>query len=147
MKRHKHIGAYGVILENNKILLIKKNGGPYDGKLDLPGGTIEYKERPEETLIRELKEEVGIDVTDFELLNVDSVNVTWNYNDEEELVHHIAIFYKILNYEKEILNEVKITEINDDSMGAEFYNIKELNINDISNITSLILDKLGYKIT
>ena len=54
MKQIKHIGSYGLILENNKILLIKKHGGPYDGKLDLPGGTIEYGEKPEETLVREL---------------------------------------------------------------------------------------------
>ena len=146
MKGHKHIGAYGVIIENNKILLIKKKGGPYDGKLDLPGGTIEYKERPEESLIREMKEEVGIDVTNFELLDVDSVNVIWHHNNENELVHHIAVFYKIISYDKDILNEVEITDINDDSMGAEFYDIESLKINDVSNITSLILNKLGYKI-
>ncbi len=35
---HTHIGVYGLITENDQILLIKKVGGPYDGKLDLPGG-------------------------------------------------------------------------------------------------------------
>lgn len=33
-------GAYGLIIEDEKILLIRKHGGPYDNKLDLPGGTI-----------------------------------------------------------------------------------------------------------
>lgn len=36
MKEHKHLGAYGIIIEDEKILLIKKVTGPYDGKLDLP---------------------------------------------------------------------------------------------------------------
>ena len=34
MKQFKHIGAYGLILDNDNIVLIKKNGGPYNGKLD-----------------------------------------------------------------------------------------------------------------
>lgn len=49
-------GAYGLIIEDEKILLIRKHGGPYDNKLDLPGGTIQFCERPEEALVRELFE-------------------------------------------------------------------------------------------
>ena len=49
----KHIGIYGLSIKDDKILLIKKKTGPYDGKLDLPGGTIEFCERPSEALKRE----------------------------------------------------------------------------------------------
>ncbi len=42
MKEYKQYGVYGLIIEDGKILLIKKFGGPYDKKLDLPGGTIEF---------------------------------------------------------------------------------------------------------
>ena len=59
-KDYKQLGAYGIFIENKKILLIRKNGGPYDGKLDLPGGTIEFNEKPNDALIREFDEEVGI---------------------------------------------------------------------------------------
>jgi len=144
MKEHKHIGAYGVIIEHNKILLIKKKGGPYDGKLDLPGGTIEFKERPCDALVRELKEEVGIDVIDFELLDVDSTNVVWNHKGENEVLHHIALFYKIKLYENDIKEEIEITDINDDSMGAEFYDINALTSNQLSSIANLVLNKMGY---
>lgn len=37
MKEFKQLGAYGLIVKDGKILLIRKFGGPYDGKLDLPG--------------------------------------------------------------------------------------------------------------
>ena len=59
-KKYKQLGAYGLLINDDKILLIKKNGGPYDGKLDLPGGTIEFSETPTDALKRELQEEVGI---------------------------------------------------------------------------------------
>lgn len=68
MKEHKHLGVYGLLIKDGKILLIKKCTGPYDGKLDLPGGTMKFGERPFETLRREFLEETGIEILDFSLL-------------------------------------------------------------------------------
>ena len=145
MKEHKHFGVYGLILEKNKILLIKKVTGPYDGKLDLPGGTIEFTERPEETLKRELLEEVGIEVEKYTLFDADSVVVDWKINKDTLVkVHHTGIFYKIINYKNEIKKEILIDSKNDDSLGAEFYEIDKLNKNNLSAITILELEKLGY---
>lgn len=31
-----HVGSYGIIIDNNKIVLVKKARGGYKGKLDLP---------------------------------------------------------------------------------------------------------------
>ena len=71
MKEHRHLGVYGLIVKDNKILLIKKVSGPYDGLLDLPGGGLEFGERPIETLKRELEEETGIIVKKCELFDTD----------------------------------------------------------------------------
>lgn len=142
MKEYKHLGAYALIIENDKILLIKKNGGPYHNKLDLPGGTIEFGETPEQALKRELLEEVGIIVTDYELYDANSVNFKWTYNKEKLNWHHIGIFYKILNYTGAIKEDIKIDDINDDSKGAKFYNIKSLNKEELSNIAIIELEKL-----
>lgn len=144
MKEHKHLGAYALVLKDNKILLIKKVTGPYDGKLDLPGGTIEYCEIPEETLKRELLEETGIEITDYELFDANSVIVEWNKENIQIKTHHIGIFYKITNYKNKIKKEVKITEVNDDSLGAEFYDIDKLTKDNLSEIAILELEKLGY---
>ena len=146
MKEFKHLGAYGIIIRNDKILLIKKFGGPYDKKLDLPGGTIEFCERPEDTLKRELIEEVGIEVIDYQIFDVDSVSFDWQYKNNLVKVHHIGIFYKILNYNNDIKNVVKVDEINDDSMGAEFYDINKLSKDELSAIAIMELEKMGYKL-
>lgn len=147
MKEFKQLGAYGLVINDNKILLIKKSGGPYDGKLDLPGGTIEFCEKPEDALKRELLEEVGIEVSEYELFDANSVAFEWQFKEDILVkVHHTGIFYKVLNYKNDIKKEVKIDEVNDDSLGAEFYEIDSLSKNNLSAIALLELNKLGYEI-
>lgn len=147
MKEFKQLGAYGLIIDNGKILLIKKSGGPYDGKLDLPGGTIEFCEKPEEALKRELLEEVGIETLEYELFDADSVAFEWQFKEDILVkVHHTGIFYKVLNYKNEIKKVVEIDEVNDDSLGAEFYDISSLSKGDLSEIAILELNKLGYEL-
>ncbi|WP_263118601.1 NUDIX domain-containing protein [Cellulomonas fimi] len=58
-----HRGVYGIWLDKGgRIPLIRKSRGPYTGLLDLPGGTPEVGETPEQTLRRELIEECGVTV-------------------------------------------------------------------------------------
>ncbi len=146
MKQFKHLGAYGLIIKDEKIVLIKKVGGPYNGKLDLPGGTIEWGETPEQTLIRELNEEVGIDVIKYELFDANSIIFEWMHKEELERGHHLGIFYKVLDYNNELLEDIKIDEKNDDSLGAKFYEINKLKRSELSDIANLELEKLGYKL-
>ena len=48
-----------IIIENNQILLLKKKTKSW---WEIPGGTIEPGESPEQTAIREMKEEICCDV-------------------------------------------------------------------------------------
>ena len=146
MKQFKHLGAYGLIIKDEKIVQIKKVGGPYNGKLDLPGGTIEWGETPEQTLIRELNEEVGIDVIKYELFDANSIVFEWIHKEELERGHHLGIFYKVLDYNNELLEDIKIDEKNDDSLGAKFYEIGKLKKSELSDIANLEIEKLGYKL-
>ena len=145
-KEFRQYAVYGIIIKDDKILLIKKNGGPYDGKLDLPGGTIEFHEKPENTLKRELLEEVGIVAKKFKLFDADSVDFEWEFNNLLIDGHHVGIFYEVLEFENNIQSSLNIDEVNDDSLGAEFYSIKKLNKTDLSLIALLELEKLGYKL-
>ena len=147
MKEYKQLGAYGLIIENEKILLIKKACGPYASKLDLPGGTIEFCESPSDALKRELKEEVGIELEEYQLYDADSVTFEWQFKEDVLIkVHHTGIFYKVLRYKNEIKKQIEIDEVNDDSFGAEFYDIKTLRKDNLSAIAILELEKLGYNL-
>lgn len=137
------IGAYGLIIRENKIALIKKARGGYKGLLDIPGGGIEHGESPEETLIREIKEEAGADVLNYELLDVKSNRIVWHDEIFNEDLHQIGILYKVE------LKDYNLKESGDglDSDGCSFYDIDKLSKNEITPFTLKGLELLGYKIS
>ena len=136
-----HVGAYGVIIKDNKITLVKKARGGYKGKLDLPGGGIEHTELPEEALKREIMEEAGINITNYKLLDVVATNIKWEMEPNLwEDLHHIGILYTVDTNELFLKNEADGL----DSNGANWYNITELNKKELSPFTILALEKLGY---
>ena len=92
---HSHYGIYALIInaDEKKILLIKKTRGPYTGMLDLPGGGPEKNETREQTLIREVKEEVGANVTSIK--EERGFTIKYEYHDQKQdcvLIHSGLIF-------------------------------------------------------
>lgn len=64
------VAADGLIVIDDKLVLIRRKFYPYEGKLALPGGMVEYDERVEDAVRREMKEETGLDVEIVKLLGV-----------------------------------------------------------------------------
>ncbi len=138
-----HVGAYGILIREGKIILIRKARGGYKGKLDLPGGGIEHTELPSETLRRELMEEVGIEITSYKLLDVTATNIKWEMEpDLWEDLHHIGVLY-IIDTEDQ---DLKSSEDGLDSLGAAWYDIEELRKEELSPFAKYTLEKLGYNL-
>lgn len=51
-----------IIVEDNKVILIKRLNDPFRDCWAIPGGFVEYGERVEDAAIREAKEETGLDI-------------------------------------------------------------------------------------
>jgi 8-oxo-dGTP diphosphatase len=54
--------AGAILVENEKILLVKRAHPPKIGWWCIPAGFMEWREHPSETAVRELKEETGLEV-------------------------------------------------------------------------------------
>ena len=60
-----------IIVKNNKLLLVQQNRPKeVKGKWSIPGGKVEKGETFEEAIIREVKEETGLDVISSEHLSI-----------------------------------------------------------------------------
>ena len=138
-----HIGSYGFIIKNDEVALIKKARGGYTGLLDIPGGGIEHDETPIDTLRRELMEEAGVTVTDYQLLTATSRTFEWQM--EEDLIedlHHIGILYKVEVEEDTVKEEADGI----DSNGCNYYKIDKLSKKDLTPFAIEGLELLGYSL-
>lgn len=60
----------GVVFRDAEVLLVRRKAPPYAGRWSLPGGAVEVGETMHEAVVREVREEVGLDVEPMELVGV-----------------------------------------------------------------------------
>ena len=82
------VGVGAVILDRDKILLEKRKNEPSKGKWSVPGGLVELGESVEQAVIREVKEETGLEV--YEPRLVDVVNYV-SLGEKGAVVYHYVI--------------------------------------------------------
>lgn len=132
----KRVGCYGIVYNpKGEVLLIKKATGAYKGKLDLPGGGIEYGETTLEALKREFLEETGMKVKTSKLKTVVTHYEVWSYKDFKEDLSHYGIIFDV---EVEDINKIKKDPDGRDSLGAQWYNVENLKIDELSPLAKCI---------
>lgn len=79
-------GAIGLILNQDNQVLISKNIDYKENEWRFPGGGIDKGEEPKDTLLRELREELGSDK--FEIIAQSKYKTHYDWSDEDIKRHY-----------------------------------------------------------
>ncbi len=103
----------GVIFKSNKILLIKRKNPPFKDIWALPGGFVEYNEKTEDAVVREIFEETGLKTKVKSLLGV--------YSDpsRDPRGHTVSVVYVLVSGDEKVV-------AGDDASLAKFFNVDDL---------------------
>jgi 8-oxo-dGTP diphosphatase len=82
------VGIGAVIVEQNRVLLIRRGTAPLLGEWSLPGGVLECGETLREAVVRETREETGLLVETGEMLGVYERLIR---DDEGRLRYHYVL--------------------------------------------------------
>ena len=99
--------AAGLLMKNNKIILVKRKSEPYKGYWGMPGGFLKYGENPSEGLAREIKEELSVDIDSSKM--VDIFNISYPVTETDNL--SLIVFV----YETNFNNSLDKIKVNDDA--------------------------------
>ncbi|MFJ8511820.1 NUDIX hydrolase [Lysinibacillus xylanilyticus] len=142
IKCHRALGVYGIYVDNEKLLVINKNGGPYINRFDLPGGSLEEGETLSEAMKREFLEETGLEIEIVENIGVMDFKLPWLWKEFTN-VHHIAVYYSV----RKIGGKIKIPEQfeGQDSLGAVWVSEKDVSLDNASPLVLKAFDWLKTK--
>jgi len=107
-----------IIPYKGKIVLIKRANDPFKGYYALPGGIVEYGERVEDALLREVKEETGLNGKIYKLVGV------YSDPDRDPRGHFVSICFVVIGK-----GELKA--------GSD---AKEVGLFDLNNLPKLAFD-------
>ncbi len=107
-----------IIERDDSIILIKRKNKPFKGSWALPGGFVEYSEKVEDALIREVLEETGLKVDDMKFHNV------YSEKGRDPRGHVISLCY--------VVHGSGDVKAGDDAAEARFFSSEELDSVDLA---------------
>ena len=132
MTKQTHIGAYGLIENDGKILLAKQTKGPYKGMLGLPGGGFLHGETARDCVARQMEKNSDINIDDLKLFDVLTDKITWQNDENLENLHLICILFNIK------ANILKLKDSN-----TQWFDIKSIDFENLTPIAEKAL--VDYK--
>lgn len=98
------INVHLIFKRNNSLLFLKRqNTGMHDGFWCLPVGKMDKNETPKEAIIRETKEEIGVNITNPQLATIIATRQP-NYYDKNKIWYDINMFFIIEDKNMSVYN-------------------------------------------
>ena len=126
----------GLILQDNKLLLVKRAEEPSKERWDLPGGFVDLNENFEDGLKREMMEELGVKIKSVKYFN--SVIERYLYKDVNEYVLVINFIVKPESYD---------VVPSDDASDAKYFDLHDALNQDLAfpTVEQVIKDLIKFK--
>jgi len=103
----------GLVIRDGMLLLVRRGRDPFKGHHALPGGIVEYGETTEDCVVREVKEETGLDTEVVRLIGIFSDPA------RDPRGHFITLLY-------ELSEKGGVIAGGDDAESAGFYPLDKL---------------------
>ncbi len=115
--------ALGIIKHKNRVLVSKgKDIEKQQEFCRLFGGGIEFGERSREALVREMKEELGVDVTEVAFMRV--IENIFTYNGEP--FHEITFLYNCAFKDPQVYTFERFERIDKPGVFAEWVDLEDI---------------------
>jgi len=105
IKEYRHrIVASAVLMKDSKVLLLKRgpDNYPASNTWSLPAGGVEHLETPEKAVLRELKEEINVNIEVNELIKIEN----YFYDKDEVRTYLIEFIYHVSPLKKDFKIEL-----------------------------------------
>lgn len=120
------------IFINDNQFLVNKYG---EESYCLPGGYVEIGEDSEKAVIRELKEETGLD---FEIIKFGGITENFFTNIRNQKTHGIDFYYFVkLNDDSETIDKLNMNYVENEKNGKIEHHYSWIPLNDIKNYNIL----------
>ncbi|KPJ96370.1 MAG: hypothetical protein AMJ53_00970 [Gammaproteobacteria bacterium SG8_11] len=128
--KHPIAGIGAVVIQDNRVLLVKRAKPPKQGLWCIPGGKIRFGESLQQAAEREIKEETGI--------TIKAGDPVYVFDLIEDDFHYIIVDL-LADY---ISGTVKA---GDDAMDAQWFALKNIDLPQIDQETKLLLRRIITK--